>query len=60
LNAVFGDPYAVPLIYGGNVNLENCALLMAEGGVDGLFIDQAATNPTNFVSVISRALSALP
>jgi L-erythrulose 1-phosphate isomerase len=60
LNAILGDPSAVPLIYGGNVNLDNCVSLMVEGGVDGLFIGQAATNPTNFVSVISRALSALP
>jgi L-erythrulose 1-phosphate isomerase len=60
LKAIFGDPNAVPLIYGGNVNLDNCAALMVEGGVDGLFIGQAATNPKNFVSVINRALAALP
>jgi triosephosphate isomerase len=60
LKAMFGDANAVPLIYGGNVNLDNCAALMVEGGVDGLFIGQAATNPMNFVSVINRALSALP
>jgi triosephosphate isomerase len=60
LNAIFGDRNAVPLIYGGNVNLDNCAALMVEGGVDGLFIGQAATNPMNFVSVINRALSVLP
>jgi L-erythrulose 1-phosphate isomerase len=60
LKAIFGDPNAVPVIYGGNVNLDNCAALMVEGGVDGLFIGQAATNPMNFVSVINRALAALP
>jgi triosephosphate isomerase (TIM) len=56
-DGIFGDPNAVPLIYGGNVNLENCAALMVEGGIDGLFVGQAATNPMNFISVIGRALS---
>ena len=60
LKEIFGDPNAGPLIYGGNVNLHNCAALMVEGGVDGLFIGQAATSPMNFVSVINRALAALP
>jgi triosephosphate isomerase len=58
LNSIFGGAHAVPIIYGGNVNLENCATLMAEGGIDGLFVGQAAANPANFASVIERALSA--
>ena len=58
LITIFGNEHAIPIIYGGNVNLENCARLMAEGGVDGLFVGQAAASPTSFASVIERALSA--
>jgi triosephosphate isomerase len=36
------------VIYGGSVNLDNCEALLAQPGVDGLFVGRAALDPEVF------------
>lgn len=48
----------VPVLYGGSVNLGNCAAYAALPQVDGLFVGRAAWTPPGFVDVLKIGLAA--
>lgn len=50
---------AVPVIYGGDVNLRNAAALVSESGTDGLFIGRAALEAESFAELIRASLQAM-
>jgi triosephosphate isomerase len=49
----------LPVIYGGSVNLENCAALVRLPHVDGLFIGRAAWDIVGYLGIIGRVLEEL-
>lgn len=55
--AVLG--HKVPCLYGGSVNPENCAELIACPHIDGLFIGRSAWNVTGYVDILARCSNAL-
>ena len=46
----------VPILYGGSVNLTNCADYARLAYVDGLFVGRAAWSPAGFVEVMTRGV----
>lgn len=50
---------AVPVIYGGDVNLRNAAALVSESGTDGLFVGRAALDAESFAELIGASLLAM-
>ncbi|MEM8916140.1 MAG: triose-phosphate isomerase [Pseudomonadota bacterium] len=48
----------VPCLYGGSVNLENCAELVTCDHVDGLFIGRAAWDVKGYLGILSKCQSA--
>jgi len=49
---------SIPVLYGGTVNEMNAASLLAEGGVDGLFIGRAAWEAHGFAGIIRACANA--
>jgi len=49
----------VPVIYGGDVNAGNCAALLKEGQVDGLFVGRAGWQAEAFANLIRISLEAV-
>ncbi len=49
---------AVPLLYGGSVNRDNCADYAVLGGIDGLFVGRAAWSADGFGAVLARGHEA--
>jgi triosephosphate isomerase len=49
----------VPVIYGGDVNAGNCAALLKEGQVDGLFVGRAGCQADAFANLIRSSLEAV-
>ncbi len=56
-NSVLGR--RVPCLYGGSVNPENCADLIACPHIDGLFIGRAAWDVAGYLDILSRVSAAL-
>lgn len=58
LCAVYGADAAakVPLLYGGSVNLQNCAELVAQPDIDGLFIGRAAWDAAGYCAIVRRVV----
>jgi L-erythrulose 1-phosphate isomerase len=52
----FPSAQYVPILYGGSVNFQNCADLMKDSGVDGLFIGRCAAIPEDFLAIIRKSL----
>lgn len=50
---------AVPCLYGGSVNLENCADLIACPNIDGLFIGRAAWQVEGYLAILNRCAAIL-
>lgn len=48
-----------PCLYGGSVNPQNCAELMACPDIDGLFIGRSAWEPAGFLDILERCSAAL-
>lgn len=48
-----------PCLYGGSVNAQNCAELIAMPHVDGLFIGRAAWAPEGYLDILARVAAAL-
>ena len=48
-----------PCLYGGSVNAQNCAELIAMPHVDGLFIGRAAWAPLDYLDILARCAVAL-
>jgi triosephosphate isomerase len=46
---------AVPVLYGGSVDLGNAAALLGTSGVDGLFVGRAALDPDVFARIVMTA-----
>lgn len=52
-----GIDYAkkVAILYGGSVSKDNALMFLQEGGVDGLLIGHASTNPKDFITILEQA-----
>lgn len=48
------DGAKIPLLYGGSVNLQNCAELAAQPNIDGLFIGRAAWDAAGYCAIVQR------
>ncbi|QJT80271.1 triose-phosphate isomerase [Kosakonia sp. MUSA4] len=46
----------VPLLYGGSVNLQNCAELVTQDDIDGLFIGRAAWTADGYCAIVRRVV----
>ncbi|RWH63737.1 MAG: triosephosphate isomerase, partial [Mesorhizobium sp.] len=49
----------VPCLYGGSVNRDNCAELIACPHIDGLFIGRAAWAVEGYLDILSRCVAKL-
>jgi L-erythrulose 1-phosphate isomerase len=49
----------LPILYGGSVNLQNCAALARQSHIDGLFIGRAAWDVKGYLGIINSVLEAL-
>ena len=52
---VMGRP--IPVLYGGSVNEENCAELISQDHIDGLFIGRAAWNVKGYLKILDTVAS---
>jgi triosephosphate isomerase len=50
----------IPCLYGGSVNPQNCAGLIACPHIDGLFIGRSAWEPEGYLDILQRCAEALP
>lgn len=57
LNDVFPE-LSIPLLYGGSVNLDNCADYAALEGIDGLFVGRAAWTVEGYLAVLTKGAKA--
>lgn len=61
IHATLGELFPsaiIPVIYGGSVNMDNCAEYATLPLLDGLFVGRAARTVDGFVQVLRRALGA--
>ncbi|MFK3692483.1 triose-phosphate isomerase [Agrobacterium tumefaciens] len=49
----------VPVLYGGSVSAENCAELITQPHIDGLFIGRSAWQPAGYLNILERVAKAL-
>jgi len=49
---------AVPVIYGGSVGVDIASRLLAEPGVDGLFVGRYALDPVNFARIAATPIGS--
>ncbi len=58
LQNLFGEKSrAIPVLYGGSVNLENCEELAACPYIDGLFVGRSAWDADNFNRLMRKAMA---
>lgn len=57
LQAAHGAP--VPVLYGGSVNPGNCAELVSQAAIDGLFIGRSAWAVEGYLDILSRVSAAI-
>jgi triosephosphate isomerase len=50
---------AIPCLYGGSVNAENCTDLIARAHVDGLFIGRSAWDVNGYLDILARCANVL-
>ncbi len=50
---------ALPVLYGGSVNPQNCCGLARQPHIDGLFIGRAAWNAAGFIGIVEAVISNL-
>lgn len=50
---------ALPMLYGGSVNPQNCCALARQSHIDGLFIGRAAWNAAGFIGIVEAVISNL-
>jgi triosephosphate isomerase len=50
---------ALPVLYGGSVNPQNCCALAGQSYIDGLFIGRAAWNAVGFIGIVEAVISNL-
>jgi triosephosphate isomerase len=59
LNERFGAAaQTIPVLYGGSVDLDNCAPYACLEGIDGLFVGRAVRTADGFIKVFQRAYAA--
>ena len=50
---------ALPVLYGGSVNPQNCCGLALKPDIDGLFIGRSAWNASGYIGIIEAVTAAL-
>jgi triosephosphate isomerase len=50
---------ALPVLYGGSVNRQNCCALVRQPHIDGLFIGRAAWNAAGFIGIVEAVIADL-
>lgn len=50
---------ALPIVYGGSVNPQNCCELAAMSDIDGLFIGRSAWDPAGYIGIIDAVTRRL-
>lgn len=50
---------SAPVIYGGSVNPDNCAELVSQSAIDGLFIGRSAWTAEGYMDILSRVARVL-
>ena len=50
---------ALPILYGGSVNPQNCCDLAAMSDIDGLFIGRSAWDPAGFIGIMAAVTQKL-
>ncbi|WP_421692881.1 triose-phosphate isomerase [Aestuariivirga sp.] len=50
---------ALPILYGGSVNPQNCCDLAAMSDIDGLFIGRSAWDPAGFIGIIAAVTQSM-
>jgi len=50
---------ALPILYGGSVNQQNCCALARQPHIDGLFIGRAAWNAAGFIGIVEAVIADL-
>jgi triosephosphate isomerase len=45
----------IPILYGGSVTSDNSALILKEGGVDGLLVGSQSIEPNHFLNIVESA-----
>jgi L-erythrulose 1-phosphate isomerase len=50
---------ALPVLYGGSVNQQNCCALARQPHIDGLFIGRAAWNAAGFIGIVEAVIANL-
>ncbi len=50
---------AVPILYGGSVNPGNCAELISQPAINGLFIGRSAWTPEGYLDILTRVSRAM-
>ena len=50
---------ALPVLYGGSVNPQNCCALANQSHIDGLFIGRAAWNAAGFIGIVEAVIANL-
>ncbi len=50
---------ALPILYGGSVNPQNCVELAGQSHIDGLFIGRSAWNITGYIGIINAVMESL-
>ena len=50
---------ALPVLYGGSVNPQNCCDLAAKSDIDGLFIGRSAWEPSGYIGIIESVTKAM-
>ena len=50
---------ALPVLYGGSVNQQNCCALARQSHIDGLFIGRAAWNAAGFIGIVETVIANL-
>uniref|UniRef100_UPI002616DC47 triose-phosphate isomerase n=1 Tax=uncultured Rhizobium sp. TaxID=155567 RepID=UPI002616DC47 len=49
----------VPVLYGGSVNPQNCAELVRQPHIDGLFIGRSAWDISGYLDILNRVSQAI-
>ncbi|WP_275786965.1 triose-phosphate isomerase [Pararhizobium gei] len=49
----------VPILYGGSVNPQNCAELISQPAIDGLFIGRAAWTVEGYIDILQRVAAVV-
>src|SRR5271170_3655024 len=55
--SLFSEP--VDVVYGGNVNPDNCVALVSRAHIDGLFIGRSAWDAYGYIGIIEKVVGAL-